>query len=222
MSKDIKLAPSILSADFSSLGHQITELNKYDIDNIHIDVMDGHFVPNITIGSVVVESIRPFTRLPFHVHMMVDSPDKFISDFVNAGSDRIIIHLEASIDIYKAIFQIKELGVEVGIAINPRTSIDLIKPILSDVDEILIMSVNPGFGGQKFIPSSLEKINKLRSEIDELDLDIDIGVDGGINLETAPMVSKYGANLLVAGSAILGNDFPIKDNIKNIKAALNY
>ena len=222
MSKDIKLAPSILSADFSSLGHQITELNKYDIDNIHIDVMDGHFVPNITIGSVVVESIRPFTRLPFHVHMMVDSPDKFISDFVNAGSDRIIIHLEASIDIHKAIFQIKELGVEVGIAINPTTSIDLIKPILSDVDEILIMSVNPGFGGQKFIPSSLGKINKLRSEIDELDLDIDIGVDGGINLETAPMVSKYGANLLVAGSAILGNDFPIKDNIKNIKSALDY
>ncbi|MFL2764109.1 MAG: ribulose-phosphate 3-epimerase [Dehalococcoidia bacterium] len=222
MSKDIKLAPSILSADFSSLGHQITELNKYDIDNIHIDVMDGHFVPNITIGSVVVKSIRPFTRLPFHVHMMVHSPDKFIPDFVNAGADRIIIHLEAAIDIHKSIFQIKELGIEVGIAINPTTSIDLIKPILADVDEILIMSVNPGFGGQKFIPSSLEKINKLRLEIDQLDLDIDIGVDGGINLETAPLVSKSGANLLVAGSAILGNDFPIKDNIKNIKAVLNY
>ena len=221
MSKGIKLAPSILSADFSSLGHQITELNKYDIDNIHIDVMDGHFVPNITIGSVVVESIRPFTNLPFHVHMMVNSPDKLIPDFVNAGSDRIIIHLESCIDIHKSIFQIKELGVEVGIAINPTTSIDLIKPILSDVDEILIMSVNPGFGGQKFIPSSLEKINKLRLEIDELDLDIDIGVDGGINLETAPMVSQSGANLLVAGSAILGNDFPIKDNIMNIKAVLN-
>ena len=222
MSKDIKLAPSILSADFSSLGHQITELNKYDIDNIHIDVMDGHFVPNITIGSVVVESIRPFTNLPFHVHMMVNSPDKLIPDFVNAGSDRIIIHLEACIVIRKSIFQIKELGIEVGIAINPATSIDLIKPILSDVDEILIMSVNPGFGGQKFIPSSLEKINKLRLEIDELDLDIDIGVDGGINLETAAMVSQSGANLLVAGSAILGNDFPIKDNIMNIKAVLNY
>ena len=216
------ISPSLLSANFTDLKKDIKLVEELGVERLHLDVMDGHFVPNITIGSVVVESIRPFTRLPFHVHMMVDRPDKFISDFVNAGSDRIIIHLEASIDIHKAIFQIKELGVEVGIAINPTTSIDLIKPILSDVDEILIMSVNPGFGGQKFIPSSLGKINKLRSEIDELDLDIDIGVDGGINLETAPMVSKYGANLLVAGSAILGNDFPIKDNIKNIKSALDY
>ena len=221
MSKDIKIAPSILSADFSSLGVQILELTKCGIDNIHIDVMDGNFVPNITIGPLVIESIRSLTKLPFHVHMMVNNPERFITDFVNAGSDRIIIHLEASIHIHRAIFQIKELGVEVGIAINPSTSIDLIKPILLDVDEILVMSVNPGFGGQKFILSSLEKISKLRSQIAELDLGIDIGVDGGINLETAPMVANSGANLIVAGSAILGNNLPIKDNIKNIKATLN-
>ena len=221
MSKDIKIAPSILSADFSSLGEQIIELTKSGIDNIHIDVMDGNFVPNITIGPLVIESIRSLTNLPFHVHMMVNNPERFITDFVNAGADRIIIHFEASINIHRAILQIKELGIEVGIAVNPSTSIDLIKSILLDVDEILVMSVNPGFGGQKFILSSLDKISKLKSQTTELNIGIDIGVDGGINLETAPMVVNAGANLIVAGSAILGNNLPIKDNVVNIKNTLN-
>jgi len=221
MSKDIKIAASILSADFSSLGDQILELTKSGIDNIHIDVMDGNFVPNITIGPLVIESIRSMTNLPFHVHMMVNNPERFITDFVNAGADRIIIHFEASINIHRAIFQIKELGVEVGIAVNPSTSIDLIKSILLNVDEILVMSVKPGFGGQKFILSSLDKISKLKSQTAELNIGIDIGVDGGINLETAPMVVNAGANLIVAGSAILGNNLPIKDNVVNIKNTLN-
>lgn len=201
----IKIAPSILSADFAKLGEEIKDVEAGGAELIHIDVMDGHFVPNITIGPLIVDAIRPHTKLPLDVHLMIEQPEKYVADFAKAGADIITIHQEATVHLHRAIHQIKELGVKVGVALNPATSLSTIEDILPDLDMILLMTVNPGFGGQKFIPSVLNKINRLRNTLTEMNLSqMDIEVDGGVNELTAKKVIDAGANILVAGSAVFG------------------
>ncbi|MFA6431599.1 MAG: ribulose-phosphate 3-epimerase [Candidatus Margulisiibacteriota bacterium] len=198
----IKIAPSILSADFSSLGEEIARVEKAGADLIHIDVMDGHFVPNITIGPLIVKACRKITKLPLDVHLMIESPDRFIPDFAKAGADIITIHVEASKNLFEDIELIKQHNVKAGVVVNPATPIEMVFPVLDKVSMVLIMSVNPGFEGQKFMPEVLEKIRKLKAESRKQNAEIDIEVDGGINAETAKEVIKAGANVLVAGSAI--------------------
>ncbi len=197
-----KIAPSILSADFKNLEAEIKKVERAGADLIHIDVMDGHFVPNITIGPVVVKAARQATKLPLDVHLMIENPDRFIPAFAHAGADIITIQVEASKNLVKDIELIKQNGVKPGVVVNPATPIDSILPVLDKIDMVLIMSVNPGFAGQKFMAEVLPKIKKLSSELRVRSLKVDIEVDGGINLETAPQVVKAGANVLVAGSAI--------------------
>ena len=198
----IKIAPSILAADFSKLGDEVRRVERGGADLLHIDVMDGHFVPNISMGPMIVRSLRKKTKLPFDVHLMIENPDFFLKSFADAGSDIIVVSLEACLHLNQTIQTIKKLGKKAGIALNPATSLCLIENILEDIDMVLIMCVNPGFYGQAFIPSVLPKIERCRKMIKEQGLDIDIEVDGGINEKTAPLVVKAGANVLVAGSAI--------------------
>lgn len=201
----IKIAPSILSADFARLGEEIKDVEQAGASLIHVDVMDGHFVPNITIGALIVEAIRPHTKLPLDVHLMIEHPEQYVQAFSKAGADIITIHQEATVHVHRAIHQIKELGVKVGIALNPATPLCTIETVLPDVDMVLLMTVNPGFGGQKFISAVTEKIKQLRRMLDERQLQhIDIEVDGGINATTAKIVAQAGANVLVSGSAIFG------------------
>jgi len=197
----ILIAPSILSADFANLQEDILRVEKAGADWIHIDVMDGHFVPNLTIGAPVVKSLRKITKLPFDVHLMIENPWKYIEDFAKAGADIITVHQEACKDnLSEVIAQIKSYGVKAGVSIKPNTSVDAIKYVLKDVDLVLVMSVEPGFGGQSFLANSLAKIKEIRS----LFPDLDIEVDGGINAETAKLVIEAGANVLVAGSSVYG------------------
>jgi ribulose-phosphate 3-epimerase len=198
----IKIAPSILSADFSRLGEEVLAVGKAGADMIHVDVMDGHFVPNITIGPLVVSSLSKITKLPLDVHLMIENPDKYIEAFAKAGASIISIHAEASRDLVKDLELIKRCGAKPAVVINPRTGIGSIEKILDKVAMILFMTVNPGFEGQKFMPEVLPKIKELRNILDSRKLTADIEVDGGINIETAPEVIKAGANILVAGSAI--------------------
>jgi ribulose-phosphate 3-epimerase len=198
----IKLAPSILSADFSRLGEQIAEVAGAGADYIHIDVMDGHFVPNITIGAPVVASIRPVTSLPLDVHLMIEHPEQYISDFVKAGADIITVHVEASPQLSSAIRLIKELGIKAGVSLNPPTPISTVKEFIPHVNLVLVMSVNPGFGGQPFIPETLPKIANMRKILDDRGLSAELEVDGGINADNAPDIVKAGANVLVAGNSI--------------------
>jgi ribulose-phosphate 3-epimerase len=200
----IKIAPSILSADFSRLGMEIEEVERGGAELIHIDVMDGHFVPNITIGPLIVESVKPCTKLPLDVHLMIENPERYVADFVKAGADLITVHQEATVHLHRLVHQVKDLGVKVGVALNPATPLETLTHILPDLDMVLLMTVNPGFGGQKFIPSVLQKIETLRQNIQVQGLNIDIEVDGGINAVTAKSVVEAGANILVAGSAIFG------------------
>ncbi|QGG47986.1 ribulose-phosphate 3-epimerase [Heliorestis convoluta] len=200
----IKIAPSILSADFSQLGQQVAEVEKGGAEYLHIDVMDGHFVPNITIGSLVVASLRPKSKMFFDVHLMIESPDLYISDFVQAGADLITVHQEATKHLHRTISFIKEKGVKAGVSINPATPWQSLEYVLPMVDLVLVMSVNPGFGGQQFISSSLSKIKALAQYRKEHQLDFEIQVDGGINRTNAPLVVQAGADVLVAGSAIFG------------------
>jgi ribulose-phosphate 3-epimerase len=206
----IKLAPSILSADFSKLGEDVKLVEKAGADLIHVDVMDGHFVPNITIGPLVVKALRKVTKLPLDVHLMIEDPGKYIPSFVAAGADIISIHAETCDDLYTSLQDIKKHNVKTAVAINPQTPLDLITHELEILDMVLIMSVNPGFGGQSFIESALPKITELRKLIDSKNLNIDIEVDGGINLATAKKVLKAGANVLVAGSFIYNDKDPKK------------
>ncbi len=201
-----RIAPSILSADFSRLGDEVREVEKAGADYIHIDVMDGHFVPNITIGPLIVKAVRKVTCLPLDVHLMIDNPDDYIEDFVEAGSDLIGVHVEVVRHLHRTVQRIKELGAMACVVLNPTTSLDTLDYILQDVDMVLIMTVNPGFGGQKFIPVMLEKIRALREIIDSRRLQVDLQVDGGVNLRTIEDVARAGADVFVAGSAIFGSD----------------
>lgn len=209
-----KISPSILSSDFSNLSDQINKIEMGGADLVHIDVMDGIFVPNITFGPPVIKAIRKNTSLPFDVHLMIDSPERFIEDFVEAGADIITVHEEASIHLHRTIQKIKSLGVRAGVALNPSTPLNAIEYILEDVDMVLIMTVNPGFGGQAFIPGMEKKIKKLRKIIDDRGLDIKIQVDGGVKLDNAKEIIDYGVDILVAGSAIFNGE----DIIENTKA----
>ena len=212
-----KIAPSILSADFSNLEAEIKKVEAAGADLIHIDVMDGHFVPNITIGSLVVKACRKITALPLDVHLMIENPDRYIPDFAKSGADIITIHVEASKNLKEDIMLIKQNNVKAGVVLNPKTPAEAAFDALNDIDMILVMSVNPGFEGQKFMPEVLDKVKKLRAEISKRNLTVDIEIDGGINLETAPKAVAAGANVLVAGSAIFYAD-DCRDVIKKLKS----
>ena len=215
---DIKISPSILSADFSKLGSEIQNLEKAKADLIHIDVMDGHFVPNITIGPEVIKKLRKYTKLPFDVHLMISPVHKFIKNFAEAGADIITIHPEATNDLEESIKKIKSYNKKVGISLNPETSVDKVIDVLNLIDLVLIMSVNPGFGGQKFIQKTLEKVKILRKEIDTKKLKTQIEIDGGINFENSKAAIKAGVDILVSGTTIFKeNGGNLKKNIQQLK-----
>ncbi|MBI4300995.1 MAG: ribulose-phosphate 3-epimerase [Chloroflexi bacterium] len=216
----IKLAPSILSADFSRLGEQVREVTEAGADYIHVDVMDGHFVPPITIGAAVVAALRSHTQLPLDVHLMVEAPEGHIEDFAQAGADIITVHVEATTHLHRTVQRIKELGAKAGVALNPASPLSLIEPILSDLDLVLVMSVNPGYAGQKFVSSVLPKIARLRRMLDEVGLMAELEVDGGINPQTAPPAVEAGARVLVAGAAVFGVPQGVGAAIKAIRESL--
>ncbi|SHF50447.1 ribulose-phosphate 3-epimerase [Ornithinibacillus halophilus] len=197
-----KIAPSILSADFAKLGEEIQDVEKGGAEYIHVDVMDGHFVPNITIGPLIVEAIKPVTSLPLDVHLMIENPDQYIDAFAKAGADIITVHQEACTHLHRTLQQIKSTGVKAGVVLNPATPVMMIKDVLTEVDMVLIMSVNPGFGGQSFIQGAVEKIKELNELRETLNLSFEIEVDGGVNVETAKLCTDAGADVLVAGSAV--------------------
>jgi ribulose-phosphate 3-epimerase len=220
MRQPVRIAPSILSADFARLGEEVRAIAAAGADYIHVDVMDGHFVPNLTIGSVVVKALRPHSKLPFDVHLMISPVDPFIPDFAEAGADILTVHPEAGPHLHRTIQLIKSLGKKAGVALNPATPIDTLDSLWGDVDLVLVMSVNPGFGGQKFIESQLDKIAKLRRRIDESGRIIDLEVDGGINAETAKRAIAAGADVLVAGTAsFAGGPADYAENIRRLRPA---
>lgn len=209
----VKIAPSILSADFTRLGEEVKSVEQAGADYIHIDVMDGHFVPNITIGPIIVEAVRRVTELPLDVHLMISNPDYFIEDFVRAGADIITIHTEAVKHLHRSIQHIRKAGARPGASLNPATPLQVIEYILDDLDMVVIMTVNPGFGGQEFISEVIPKIERLKEMIDKRGLNIEIEVDGGINPDNISLVSSAGANVFVAGSAVFGS----KDYARTIR-----
>lgn len=215
----IKIAPSILAADFSKLGEEIKSVENAGADYIHVDVMDGHFVPNITIGPLIVEAIKPITSLPLDVHLMIENPDTFIPDFAKAGASIITVHQEACLHLHRTIQLIKDSGSKAGVVINPATPAEALLPILADVDLVLLMTVNPGFGGQSFIKSTLQKIEQLAIWRKEMDLAFELEVDGGVNVQTAKQCTDAGADVLVAGSAVF-NASDRHEAIKAIRAAV--
>ena len=213
----VKIAPSILSADFSRLGEEVKAVEEAGADWIHVDVMDGKFVPNITVGPLVVESLRKVTKLPLDVHLMIENADQYIEDFANAGADIISVHAEACPHLHRTIQSIKENGAKAGVVLNPATTLFALDEIIEQVDMVLLMSVNPGFGGQKFIGSVLSKIELLRNTLNESGVELDLEVDGGIKPDNAATIKQAGANVLVAGSAIFGS----KDYKKAIEGLRN-
>lgn len=217
----VKLAPSILSADFSRLGQQVAEATEAGADYIHVDVMDGRFVPNLTIGAPVVAAIRPWTNLPLDVHLMIEAPESQIEQFVNAGADIITVHMEACPHIHRVVQMIKGLGVRAGVALNPGTPIDVLEEVLPSLDLVLVMTVNPGFGGQTFIEAMLDKIARLRAELDKKGLATELEVDGGINADVAPRVVTAGARVLVAGAAVFNSQQTVKEAVAKIRASLD-
>ncbi|NOH15051.1 ribulose-phosphate 3-epimerase [Clostridium cochlearium] len=215
----VKIAPSILSADFANLGRDIESIEKYGADVVHFDVMDGRYVPNISFGVPIMKSIKGLTKLPFDVHLMIEEPSKYIEDFAKAGADIITFHYEAETHIDRTINYIKSFGVKAGIALNPGTSVSLIKDLIPSLDMVLIMSVNPGFGGQKYIPYASEKIRELKKLKDELNKDLIIEVDGGVGKDNIKDIVNCGVDLVVAGSAVF-KDGKIEENLKELRGAL--
>ena len=217
MTKSIKIAPSILSSDFSKLGEVLEELNQSGAEMVHVDVMDGHFVPNITFGPPVIKKIRKYSTLPFDVHLMIAPVHKYIKDFADAGADIITVHPEATDNLVQTIELIKSLSKNAGVSLNPKTTLDSILPVLHLVDLVLVMSVNPGFGGQKFMPEVLSKVKELRAKIDQEKLNIDIEIDGGIDFETAKLAKDAGVDILVSGTTLFDSKDSLKNNIQKLR-----
>ncbi len=217
MTKSIKIAPSILSSDFSKLGEVLEELNQSGAEMVHVDVMDGHFVPNITFGPPVIKKIRKYSDLPFDVHLMIAPVHKYIKDFADAGADIITVHPEATDNLLQTIELIKSLGKKAGVSLNPNTSLESIFPVLHLIDLTLIMSVNPGFGGQKFMPEVLSKVKILRQKIDEENLKVEIEIDGGIDFDTGKLAKEAGVDILVSGTTLFAGNDDLKKNIKKLR-----
>ena len=223
MVKDaVKLAPSILAADFARLGEEVAAAEQAGADRIHVDVMDGHFVPNLTMGPPIVRCLRPVTRLPLETHLMISNPDAFLDDFAKAGSDTLLVHWEGNDNLHRTVQHVKGLGKRVGVVINPATPATVLEEILQDVDQVLIMTVNPGFGHQHFLHTTLPKIRRVRQMIERLKPGCELEVDGGINADTAPLVVQAGASVLVAGSAIFGHDEGVAAATKRLRAAASH
>ena len=219
-SPEIKISPSILSADFGRLGEQVAEASDAGADYIHVDIMDGHFVPNLTAGPIIVSGIRPWTELPLDVHLMIEEPDRLIPDFAKAGANILTVHPEACRHLHRVIYQIKDMGVRAGISLNPGTPASVLEPVISDVDLVLVMTVNPGFGGQKYIHSMTSKIAKVRQMLDEAGSGAELEVDGGIKADTAPIAVGAGAQVLVAGSAVFNDRDTVAGSIARIRESL--
>src|SRR6476659_2323646 len=217
----VKLAPSILSADFAHLGKQVGEAEQAGADRIHVDVMDGHFVPNLSMGAPIVESLRRVTRLPLETHLMISDPDFFLDEFTEAGSSSFLVHCEGNNNLHRTVQRIKALGKRVGVVINPATPAAVLEEILQDLDQVLVMTVNPGFGHQRVIQTTRPNIRRVRQMIDEIKRDCDLEVDGGIDVTTAPLVVDAGANVLVAGSAIFGEGEGVIAAMNRLRAAVN-
>ena len=218
--RPIRIAPSILSADFSRLGEQVREAEQAGADLLHIDVMDGHFVPNITIGPLVVRALRPITGLPLHVHLMIEQPERYIAEFARAGADAITVHVETCPHLHRTLQQIREAGAAPSVTLNPATPLVSLEEVLDQVDSVLVMTVNPGFGGQALIPATLGKVSRLRQMLDERGLNCSVAVDGGANLSTLNDLVGAGADVLVMGAAIFANPQGIRAAMAQIRAAL--
>ena len=216
----VRLAPSILSADFARLGEQVAEVAAAGADYIHVDVMDGHFVPNITIGPAVVAAIRPLTTLPLDVHLMIEHPERYAAEFVKAGADIVTVHVEACSHLHRLVQMIKGLGVRAGVSLNPATPLSAIEEIVAHVDLVLIMSVNPGFGGQSFIPATLPKIASMRRSLDDRKLSAELEVDGGITADNAGEIVKAGADVLVAGNSVFKAEEGISRALQRLREAV--
>ena len=217
MTKSLKIAPSILSSDFSKLGEVLQSLNNSGADMVHVDVMDGHFVPNITFGPPVIKKIRKYSSLPFDVHLMIAPVHKYIKDFADAGADIITIHPEATEDLPASIKLIKSLGKKAGVSLNPETPVDKVLPVLNTIDLVLIMSVNPGFGGQSFMSEVLPKVQHLRKVIDEKKLSVEIEIDGGIDFVTGKLAKEAGVDILVSGTTLFKDENNLKNNIDQLR-----
>ncbi|MGD0814861.1 MAG: ribulose-phosphate 3-epimerase [Verrucomicrobiota bacterium] len=217
----VKIAPSILASDFARLGEQVAEAERCGADRIHVDVMDGHFVPNISMGAPIVKSLRQVTRLPLETHLMISAPDFFIDEFVEAGSDSFIVHWEGNNNLHRTLHRVKDLGKRVGLAINPATPASVLEEVLPDLDLVLVMTVNPGFGHQHFIHSILAKIQRVRRIIQQVKLGCELELDGGIDETTAPLGVAAGANVLVAGNSIFGHNQGVAAALKRLQSAAN-
>jgi ribulose-phosphate 3-epimerase len=215
----IKLAPSILAADFARLGEQVREAEQAGADRIHVDVMDGHFVPNITVGPLVVKALRPVTRLPLEVHLMIEEPDSYLEAFAEAGADTLLVHVEKAVHLHRTVQHVKHLGKRAGVVLNPATSAVMLAEILPDVDQVLVMTVNPGFGGQEFIANTLGKVRRVRGMIDQVKPAVELEVDGGIDAETAPRAVQAGARVLVAGTAVFRAPDGVVAAMERLRAA---
>ena len=217
----VKLAPSILAADFARLGEQVAEADQAGADRIHVDVMDGHFVPNLSMGAPIVASLRRVTRLALEIHLMISNPDDFLEEFADAGADSFLVHWEGNANLHRMVQHIHALGKRAGVVLNPATPAAVLEEILQDVEQVLVMTVNPGFGHQHFLPTTLEKIRRARRMIEQIKSGSDVEVDGGIDRETAPLAVAAGANVLVAGTAIFGESETVARAMNHLRASIN-